>query len=121
MKEETQESPPLSFYNQVKEKSKKGIVAVLCMAVGFVLFHICGWFFPTFQFHATALLIYGIMIGAWYVVDKWILTKVDLQEQITKGQYSSIAVALTFVGHCILIVMAYYIGALTFFTLRDNQ
>lgn len=113
------ENLPLSAYDQLKSKSKKGVVAVICILVGFGLFHICGWFFPTFQFHATAILIYGIMQGAWYVVDKWILTKVDFQEQITQGQYSSIAVAITFVGHCVLIAMAYYIGAIGFFTLRD--
>lgn len=109
------EKLPLSAYDQLRSKSKKGVVAAIFILVGFVLFHICGWFFPSFQYHGAAFLNYGIILGMWYVADKWILTKVDFQETVKDN---AIAVALTFIGHCMLICVSYFLAVLPFFTLR---
>lgn len=93
-------------------RSKKGEMSLILIIFGALGWVLLGQFVPQQQYIGAAFLNYGLMIGGIHVVDKWVLTKVDFQKTI---QSDPVAVALTFIGHCILIVSSYLVAALPFF------
>lgn len=93
-------------------KSIKGKLSLQFIVAGFLVWYVLGQYLPQLQFHGMAMLNYGIMLGGVHVVDRFILTKIDFQDNILRNP---IAVSIVFFGHCFLIAAAYLFAAMPFF------
>ena len=104
-----------NIFTQIKNKSKKGLISVIFILVGLVAFHLLGWFFPSLQFQAAAVMIYGIEIGLVWVFDKFVATRVEFQDGVKDDP---IATAIFFFSHCCLVIAAEVVAVLPFFSLK---
>ena len=98
-----------------KLRSKKGHVSIVSLLLGLGAFYGLQAYEPQLQFIGVFILLLGLSIGSWYIIDRYILTKVSLQYGIKEH---NTAMAITFVGYVILIGIAELCAFAVFFTLR---
>lgn len=96
-------------------RSRKGFLALAKVIVGIIAFYFLGAVQPQLQFVGVFILLLGLGISSWYLIDRYCFTKVSLQNEIL-NENSSMSIA--FLGYVILIGIAELCAFAVFFTLR---
>jgi len=107
----------MNIETNIAIRSRKGFLALAIVIIGLVAFYALQAIEPQLQFIGVFVLLLGLGISSWYLIDRYCFTKVSLQDEILKKNSS---MAFAFLGYIILIAIAELCAFAVFFTLKQT-